>query len=183
MGQSFKHEITNSLSSSLSDKQTDLIDKSEYSHYSSILNDRGQRHDLVSRSQLYKEQHNDPEILPLLERAFDEKETDRPRLFLCQKWHFNEKIAFSQIVDPDILNLAHDIPMSGHFGINKLSQNSFYLPGLKSDISQFCKSCYTCQMVGKPNQTITKQPIPAFDEPFSRIIIAEPSQAMSIFSQ
>ena len=35
-------------------------------------------------------------------------------------------------------------------------------------------SCHTCQVVGKPNQVIPKaglQPIPAFDEPFSRIII------------
>ena len=46
-------------------------------------------------------------------------------------------------------------------------------------------------MVGKPNQIISKahlQPIPAFDEPFNRIIIdcvspcPKPSQAMSIFS-
>ena len=73
LGLSFKHEITNSLSSSLSDKQTDLSDKSESSHYSSILNDQGQGHDLVSRSQLCKEQHNDPEILLFLEKAFNEK--------------------------------------------------------------------------------------------------------------
>ena len=45
LGQSFKHEITNSLSSSLADKQTYLGDKSESSHYSSILNDQGQCHD------------------------------------------------------------------------------------------------------------------------------------------
>ena len=52
--------------------------------------------------------------------------------------------------------------------------NHFYWPGLKSDVSQHCKSCHICQMVGKPNQTIPKahlQHIPAFDEPFSRIII------------
>ena len=38
--------------------------------------------------------------------------------------------------------------------------------------SKYCKTCHTCQMVGKPNQTIPKaqlQPIPAFDEPFSRL--------------
>ena len=93
LGQSFKHEITNSLSSSLSDRQTELRNKSESSHYSAILNDQGQGHDLVSRSQLCKEQHNDPEVLPLFERAFDEKEIDRPSLFLHQKWHFNEKMA------------------------------------------------------------------------------------------
>ena len=49
LGQSFKHEITNSLSSSLSDRQTELHNKSESSHYSAILNDQGQGHDLVSR--------------------------------------------------------------------------------------------------------------------------------------
>ena len=54
LSQSFKHEITKSLSSSLSDKQTDLSDKSESSHYSSILNDQGQGHDLVSRPQLIR---------------------------------------------------------------------------------------------------------------------------------
>ena len=35
-------------------------------------------------------------------------------------------------------------------------------------------SCHTCQVVGKSNQIIPKaglQPIPAIDEPFSRIII------------
>ena len=41
LGQSFKQEITKSLSSSLSGKQTDLRDKkSEFSHYSSIPNDQ-----------------------------------------------------------------------------------------------------------------------------------------------
>ena len=49
-----------------------------------------------------------------------------------------------------------------------------YWPELNSDVSQFCNSCHTCQMVGKPSQTKPKaqlQPIPAFVEAFSRIII------------
>ena len=52
--------------------------------------------------------------------------------------------------------------------------NHFYWPGLKADVSNYCRSCHTCQVVGKHNQVIPKaglQPIPAFDEPFSRIII------------
>ena len=195
LGQSFKHEITNSLSSSLSDKQTELRNKSESSHYSAILNDQGQGHDLVSRSQLCKEQHNDPEILPLLERASDKKEIDQvpvcfyvkngilmrkwrpPDVSAEDEWTVNHQIVVPRVYRPEILNLAHDTPMSGHLGINKTYHkilNHFYWPGLKSDVSQFCKSCHTCQMVGKPNQTIPKahlQPIPAFDEPFSRIFI------------
>ena len=67
--------------------------------------------------------------------------------------------------------------MSGYLGINKTYHkiiNHFYWPGLKSDVSKYCKTCHTCQMVGIPNQTIPKsqlQPIPAFDKPFSRILI------------
>ena len=39
---------------------------------------------------------------------------------------------------------------------------------------EFCNTCHTCQVIGKPNQTIPKaplNPIPAFEEPFSRILI------------
>ena len=57
---------------------------SQSSHYSSILNDLD-GHDLVSMSQLCKEQHNDPETLPLLERAFDEKEIDQVSAFFYVK--------------------------------------------------------------------------------------------------
>ena len=67
--------------------------------------------------------------------------------------------------------------MSGHLDINKTYHkiyNHFYWSGLNSDVSKYCKTCHTCQMVGKPNQTISKaqlQPIPAVDEPFSWILI------------
>ena len=55
--------------------------------------------------------------------------------------------------------------MSGHLGITK--PESFYWPGLKADVSNYCRSCHTCQVVPKAGL----HPIPAFDEPFRRIII------------
>ena len=73
-GQSFKREITKSLSSSLSGKQSDLSDNtSECNHYSSISNDQCQDHDLVSRSQLYQEQHNDPKLFFCLKQLLMRK--------------------------------------------------------------------------------------------------------------
>ncbi len=36
------------------------------------------------------------------------------------------------------------------------------------------KTCHVCQRVGKPNQNVKLaplKPVPAFDEPFSRVII------------
>ena len=59
-------------------------------------------------------------------------------------------------------------------GVTKTCQkiaNHFYWPCLTKDVVAFCKSCHACQMVGKPNQTAPLQPIPAVQEPFSRIIV------------
>ena len=190
IGQSFNDEISNSLSPSQSDIQTDFDTSISNIDLSlSISNDQG--HDQLSRSQLCTEQHSDPEISPLFERALDENKISQVPVcyyvkngILMRKWRppdvsaeYDHQIVVPRIYCSEIMNLAHEIPMSGHLGVNKTYHkilNHFYWPGLKSDVSQHCKSCHTCKMVGNPNQTIRKahlQPIPAFDEPFSRIII------------
>ena len=154
-----------------------------------------QGHDTLSKSQLIQEQQTDPEISKLIFRALPEDEISQVPMcyyikngILMRKWRpfdvpaDDEWAVYHQIVVPksyrhEILSIAHESPMSGHLGINKTYYkiiNHFYWPGLKSDVSKYCKTCHTCQMVGKPNQTIPKaqlQPIPAFDEPFSRILI------------
>ena len=82
-----------------------------------------------------------------------------------------------KIYRSEISSLAHETPMSGHLGVNKTYHkilSHFYWPDLKTDVSNYCRSCHTCHVVGKPNQVIPKaglQPIPAIDERFSRIII------------
>ena len=190
IGQSFNDEISNSLSPSQSDIQTDFdTSRSNTDLSPSISNDQ------LSRSQLCKEQHSDPEISLLFDRALDESEMSQvpvcyyvkndilmrkwrlPNVSADDEWTVNHQIVVPRAYRPEILNLAHETPMSGHLGVNKTYHkilNHFFWPGLKSDVSQHCKSCHTCQMVGKPNQTIPNaslQAIPAFDETFSRIII------------
>ena len=190
IGQYFDNEIKKSLDPSLSDTQTD---SSMSCHSSPRSNDQG--HDTLSKSQLIQEQQTDPEISKLFFRALPEDEISQVPIcyyikngILMRKWRpfdvpaDDEWAVYHQIVVPklyrhEILRIAHESPMSGHLGINKTYHkiiNHFYWPGLKSDVSKYCKTCHTCQMVGKPNQTIPKaqlQPIPAFDEPFSRILI------------
>ena len=67
--------------------------------------------------------------------------------------------------------------MAGHLGVRKTHDrilNHFWWPTLRKDVSEYCRSCHTCQVVGKPNQKIPAaplKPIPAFDEPFSRVIV------------
>ena len=73
IGWSFNDEISNFLSSSKSDIQTDFDTPGSNIDLSPLLsNDQG--HDQLSRSQLCKEKHNDPETSSLFDRAFDENE-------------------------------------------------------------------------------------------------------------
>ncbi len=47
-------------------------------------------------------------------------------------------------------------------------------PGLRKDVSEYCRSCHMCQMVGKPKKKIPSPSLkltPAFDELFSRVMI------------
>ena len=194
IGQSFKNEITKSLSHNLPEHQTYSNDSTSVSdHFPSSLVEEG--HDIRSRSQLSKEQHKDPEISPLFQKAVSKMDLAQdpicfyikngilmrkwrsPEIPADDEWAVNHQIVVPKIYRSEILSLAHETPMSGHLGVNKTYHkilNHFYWPGLKTDVSNYCKSCHTCQVVGKPNQVIPKaglQPIPAFDEPFSRIII------------
>ena len=149
----------------------------------------------ISKGNLISEQHKDPDISCLFPRTVDESEvSSNPICYfvkngvLMQKWRPSDISAEDewaikyQVVIPEayrveILSMAHETPLAGHLGVNKTYQkilNHFYWPNLKKDVDEFCRSCNTCQIVGKPNLSIPKaplQPIPAFEEPFSRIII------------
>ena len=87
------------------------------------------------------------------------------------------QIVIPKVYRSKILSLAHETPLAGHLGsgktMHKITEH-FYWPLIRKDVAEFCRSCHTCQVVGKPNQTIPKaplHPIPAFEEPFSRVII------------
>ena len=194
--QIYSGEINKSLNISPSEIQTDCTDNIQLLSYLSLatsLNDEG--HDKVSRSQFIEEQRRDHQISCLFDRAISENEVSQDPVcyftkngILMRKWRppavsaDAEWSVIHQIVIPllyrkEILSMAHDTPMSGHLGVNKTYHRiltHFYWPSLKKDVSQYCRNCHTCQMVGKPNQKIPKahlQPIPAFEEPFSRIIV------------
>ena len=58
------------------------------------------------------------------------------------EWTVNHQNVIPRVYRPEILNLAHETPMSGHLGVNKTYHkilNHFYWPGIKSDVSQHCK--------------------------------------------
>ncbi len=75
-----------------------------------------------------------------------------------------------------VLSVAHD-NVAGHLGVTKTLyrvMRHFFWPGIKAALTKYCRSCHTCQMVGKPNQAIPSaplKPIPVIGEPFECIII------------
>ncbi len=149
----------------------------------------------LSRDQLISEQESDPDIKQLICKALSNDELEQVPVgyyfndgLLMRKWRpldvpANEDWAIrNQIVIPKsyrsaILDLAHKSPMGGHLGINKTWDKitkHFFWPGLRKDISEYCKTCHTYQIVGKPNVAKTVaplHPIPAFESPFSRVIV------------
>lgn len=156
---------------------------------------KSKENDKYCKSQLVAEQKQDESLSELFKRAVTEQEMQTsPVCFfkkngvLMRKWRppnvdaDNEWTVCYQIVIPtkyrvEVMKIAHDFPMAGHLGVNKTHDrviSHFYWPGMRKDISNYCKSCHTCQIVGKPNQKIPKaplKPIPAFEEPFSRVLV------------
>ena len=93
------------------------------------------------------------------------------------EWAVKHQVVLQKSCRNGVLSMAHETPLAGHLGVSKTYNkilNHFFWPLIKTDVSNFCRSCHTCQMVGKPNQKISRaplHPIPAFEEPFSRVII------------
>jgi His(2)-Cys(2) zinc finger. len=148
----------------------------------------------VSRSKLILAQENDPEISSLFGFVLPEDELDKvPKGYLVkhgvlmrkwrpanvpatEDWSVVYQIVLPKSYRSEVLKLAHEVPMGGHLGINKTCDKimrHFYWPRIRKEVSEFCKTCHTCQMVGKPNQKIPAaplRPIPAFEEAFSRVL-------------
>ena len=93
------------------------------------------------------------------------------------EWAVKHQVVLPKSYRNGVLSMAHETLLAGHLGVSKTYNkilNHFFWPLIKTDVSNFCRSCHTCQMVGKPNQKIPRaplHPIPAFEEPFSRVII------------
>lgn len=97
---------------------------------------------------------------------------------LCEDDFIGEPVF--QVVVPEksrdtVLKIAHD--ESGHLGVRETHDRVlryFSWPKLKHDVSKYIKSCHTCQLTGKPSQSIKPAPlcpIPAISQPFEHLII------------
>ncbi|CAJ0949330.1 unnamed protein product [Ranitomeya imitator] len=76
----------------------------------------------------------------------------------------------------ELLRIAHEIPLAGHLGISKTKARlfqHFYWPKMGTVVSNYCRSCITCQRVGKARPALKAPliPLPVIEEPFQRIAV------------
>ncbi|XP_031756161.1 uncharacterized protein LOC116410219 [Xenopus tropicalis] len=90
-------------------------------------------------------------------------------------------MAETQLIVPfnyreQLLKVAHEVPLAGHLGVQKTKArltHRFYWPNMGTDIANYCRSCLTCQRLGKSGD-IAKAPLiplPIIDEPFQRVAV------------
>ena len=149
----------------------------------------------LTREQLIHEQQNDVELSAFAGKAVSETESSKVAVcyyvssgLLMRKWrpsdvpanedwHVRNQVVLTPSCRLDVMKLAHESPTAGHRGVNKTCDRilrHFFWPGLRSSVTEFVRSCDTCQTVGKPNQSIPRaplKPIPAFQEPFSHVLV------------
>ena len=151
--------------------------------------------DLITRSQLILAQQCDPSLKRFFEKVISSDEIDlvpvgyyldkdvlmrkyrAPDVPLDEEWRVQYQIVVPAKYRHHVLMLGHATPMSGHLGVKKTYfriLKHFFWPYIKTDVKRYCKTCTVCQMAGKPNQKPPKaplKPIPAFNEPFSHLIL------------
>lgn len=146
----------------------------------------------VSRDELSKEQQSNETLKAQYEQVVDNAEI-RSRAqdyyikdgVLLRKWspHNGSCVGdpIVQVVVPSkfrplVLETAHN-RLAGHSGTKKTYDrilHYFYWPRIKRDVASFVQMCHTCQLTGKPNQSLKPaplRPIPAVCQPFQHLNI------------
>lgn len=74
-----------------------------------------------------------------------------------------------------VLRLSHG-ETAGHTGVRKTYNRvmrRFFWPKLKKNVADYIRTCHTCQITGKPNQSLPVAPlcpIPAVSKPFQYLL-------------
>ena len=147
----------------------------------------------IDRCQLIKEQESDEELQNISAELNESDKNERIYfykqngiLFRCWKpreatpeetWQEVHQIVIPKSYRQKVLSVAHENVLSGHLGVRKTHYRilkHFYWPKMYKDVANFCRTCHTCQIVGKHQLDPPKAPlipIPACEEPFRNIII------------
>lgn len=104
----------------------------------------------------------------LLYREFESPKLENGRVF--------NQLVVPEIYRQKVLKMSHDSIMSGHLRVKKTLdrlRDSFYWPGVQSDVKRYCISCDVCQRTVTKG-SVTKVPLgtmPLIDTPFKRVAV------------
>eukprot|EP00731_Ephydatia_muelleri_P006652 Em0003g900a len=139
----------------------------------------------ISATELGVLQKADPTLSLIWEKGIGKGDGTEARYFeqkglLWRRWndqtHSEEEVR--QLVLPTqcrkaVLQLAHEIPLSGHLDKKKTLQRvlqRFYWPSVCRDVANWCLSCAACQKTAqKRHRPAPLVPLPIIEEPFARI--------------
>ncbi|XP_075188552.1 uncharacterized protein LOC142270515 [Anomaloglossus baeobatrachus] len=93
-----------------------------------------------------------------------------------QEWLRERQLVVPYRFRDELLRIAHEIPLAGHLGVSKTKarlSHHFYWPKMGTDISNYCRSCITCQRVGKlgPAPKAPLISLPVIEEFFQRVAV------------
>jgi hypothetical protein len=74
------------------------------------------------------------------------------KLFDQNRNLFMRRVVLPKELIPEVLNCAHNVPSAGHMGIKKTLDRlkpHFFWPRQRKDVVRYCRSCDTCQRIGK----------------------------------
>ena len=72
------------------------------------------------------------------------------------EWQIAHQIVVPKAYHMEVISIAHGSPMAGRLGVRKTHDrilNHFWWPSLRKGVSEYCRSCHACQVVGKPNSS------------------------------
>ena len=101
----------------------------------------------------------------------------RPPKEPAEEWAVCHQVVLPREYREGVLKMGHAGPVAGHVGVARTMQRiqrHFWWPGLRGDVSRYCRSCKPCQLAGKAQHMpppAPLQPLPVIAEPFTRVMV------------
>jgi len=139
----------------------------------------------ITKEQLIAFQQSDPslesvrckvrKVVPTKETGFFLKDgIVHRRYFSPTIQPYVDQLVVPRVCRSKLLELAHDIPLSGHLGQDKTRNrllSHYFWPRIYFDVKQYCTTCSQCQLTSMKFKSDRAKliPIPVIGQPFRKI--------------